>query len=85
MFLKGSLSFDLNGVKCTRKAEETPRKVLTYKSSKSVRVASKSAKNKPVFLALFAVNERLKHAYRVAKCKQLLRYQGSHALYCAKI
>ena len=36
MFVKGSLSFDLNGVKCTRKAEKTPRKVLTYKSSKSV-------------------------------------------------
>ena len=34
MFVKGSLSFDLNGVKCTRKAEKTPRKVLTYKSSK---------------------------------------------------
>ena len=33
MFVKGSLSFDLNGVKCTRKVEKNLRKVLSCRQN----------------------------------------------------
>ena len=45
MFVKGSLSFDLNGMKCTRKIEKTPREVLSYNVKIRKRVASNKAKN----------------------------------------
>ena len=33
MFVKGSLGFDLNGVKCTRKVEKNLRKVLSCRQN----------------------------------------------------
>ena len=66
MFVKGSLSFDLNGVKCTRKVEKTPRKVLSYNIKIRKRVASKSAKN-GYFWAALALDEYLAHAQRAAQ------------------
>ena len=80
MFVKGSLSFDLNGVKCTRKIEKTPREVLSYNVKIRKWVASKSAKKPGIFELFWPLMSFWRMRNELHKYKQLLRYQGSRVL-----
>ena len=79
MFVKGSLSFDLNGVKCTRKVEKTPRKVLSYnvKIRNGLRQKVQKTGIFELFWPLMSIWRMRNELHRY---KQLLRYQGSRVL-----
>ena len=79
MFVKGSLSFDLNGVKCTRKVEKNLRKVLSCRQNPQTGCIKKVQKT-GIFELFWPLMSIWRMRNEVHKYKQLLRYQGSRVL-----
>ena len=79
MFVKGSLSFDLNRVKCTRKVakgREKPEEGSKL-SSKSANGLRQKVQKTGIFELFWPLMSIWRMRNELNKYKQLLRYQGS--------